>query len=1122
MNFDRRKRHKMTVQPWILAICVFCLSAGLRAQLSTASVNGTVRDSSGAVVPGVSIVLQNLETGVIQRTVTNGQGNYVLLNVPPGRYRLEASKAGFVSQTRSNLILTVNQTTTYDFTLAVGSTRQSVTVQAAPVRVEFSTAELGTAVMRREVNNLPLNGRNFTQLLELTPGVSRLNVAQNGPGGFNVNPVGNYNVPSINGQENRSNLFLLDGINNEGSLTSSYAVQPIVDDLEEFKIDSHNDQAQFGGVMGGIVNLVTKSGTNEFHGTLWEFLRNTMFDARSPFLQSVTPFTQNQFGGNIGGPVILPRYNGRNKTFFFFGIEQFINHTAGQTLFLDPTPAQWLGDFSAIPQIIYNPFSTQPDPNHPGEFIRTPFSNNQIPASLLDPNALAYKALYPAPVNTGIVGINGLVNTASIDDALGYDIRVDQQVGTRNSFWFRLSRFRNVTSSRGVFMGSRNSNVYPAYNLGVNWLHTFNPTSILQAQFGRVYAFDQTSTYISGAPDIPAGFAPSFACGFGGIKSCLIPSIALTGYAGGGEGLALNNSSNIYLGKANFSLIRGKHTLAMGGEINSNNNNGVLANDSIGFTPFQTSNLESPANTGDAFASFLLGVPDNTERRSRINNLTDGWVDGFYFQDMWKSAPRLTVNLGVRYDVTFLPILNPTPTHSNLSGGINFRNGTYIVTKAVGSLGSCDTLGQAPCIPGGALPANVVVSASQAILHNNYSNVQPRLGIAYGLNNKTAVRASFGMFTDNWAAITQMSQNYGGLWPSVLLVRAANLNATYVTTPMENPLGLGNKVNPLPPPDPFSQVAFYTDPHARNPYSEQWNAGFERQLSATTLLTVNYVGSHSLALNCCGFYNTALSPGKGSPQSRAPFSYIKPTWYDRSVGWGFYNALQASLNKRSSHGLSLLLSYTWSKATDVGCDGYFAEGCIMQNPYNLQSGYSVSGFDLPQSFTASWVYELPVGSGHRFVSSNKAFNAVISGWRLNGIASFTSGQPYTIRYSGDVANTGNNVQLVDIVGNPNLSNPTTARWINTAAFRAPAPFTWGNIGRNTLRSDWFKNCDFSIFRDFRLQEGKELQFRAEAFNTFNWPTWSAPVSTLNSPNFGQVLGNVSIPRQLQFALKFYF
>ncbi len=1098
------------------------LAQALRAQLSTASVNGVVRDSSGAVVPDVSMVLHNVDTGVDRKTVTNGSGAYVLLNIPPGPYSLEASKTGFKSAGQSGITLAVNQTATFDFTLSVGAVTQGVTVEASAVRVEGSTAELGTAIVRREVNDLPLNGRNFTQLLTLTPGVSGINTSQNT--GFGVGPVGSYTIPAINGQNNRSNFFLLDGINNEGSLTSSYAVQPIVDDLQEFKVDSHNDQAQFGGVMGGVINIATKSGTNDLHGTLWEFMRNTDFDARSPFLKAVTPFVQNQFGGNIGGPVDLPFYNGRNKTFFFFGIEQFVNHTAGQSLFLTPTPAEFVGDFSGVPQPIFNPFTTRPDPNHPGQYLRDPFPGNQIPGNLIDPHTQAYKALYPQPVlNSGVAGINGIANTPSINDALGYDIRIDQQAGTKDSFWFRFSRFRREIDSQGVFLGSQNSNVYPAYNLGVNWLHTFSPSAVLQVQFGRVSAYSSTASYISGAPGIAGGFSPGFACGFGGAKSCLIPNVSITGYAGGGENLALNSASDIYLGKVSFSLVRGRHIFNVGGEIDSNNNYGVLANDNIGFIPFQTANLESPGGTGNAFASFLLGVPDNTERRSRVNNLSGGWVDSLYAQDQWKATDRLTVNLGLRYDVTFIPVLDPSIANSQMTGGIDFNTGNYVLTKTAGSLGSCQSVGQAPCIPGGTLPAHVVVGSSNALVHNDYTNFQPRVGLAFRLDNKTAIRASFGMFTDNWAAIAQAAQNYGGLWPSVLLARGNNLNANIPNRTAEDPLGVGDKVNPLPPANPFSQVAYYTDPNARNPYSEQWNIGVQRQVSSDTLVTVNYVGSHSVALPCCGYYNTALTPGPGTPQSRALFPYIAPTWYDRSVGMASYNGLQVSVKKTAAHGLTYLVSYTWSKAMDTGCDGYFGvEGCSSQNPYSLSADKSVAGFDLTHDLTVSSVYQLPFGAGQRFRTGNRVADQAIGGWNFNTIITLTSGAPYTISFSGDVANTGNVTQRVNIIGNPNLANPTTGGWINTQAFQAPAPFTWGDIGRNTLRGDWFKNVDLSMFRQFTITESKRLEFRAEAFNAFNMPTWGAPVSVFNSPNFGRVLGIRSIPRQLQFALKLYF
>jgi hypothetical protein len=373
------------------------LTTVARAQTAAAGLNGTVRDPSGAVIPEARVVLLNTATGVRQTTTTNPTGSYVFPNIPPGNYTLEVTKEGFTRVEQAEFTLFVNQTATFDITLSVGSAKQTVTVEATAARVEASTAELGMTVAGDQVGNLPLNGRDFTQLLTLSPGVSPINTDQNG-GGWLVNPVGSFSFPAVNGQMNRSNMFTLDGVIDYGSFTSTYGVAPIVDGIQEFKAQSQNDEAQFGGALGAIVNVVTRSGSNDFHGSAWEFLRNNSLNARNYFATEVTPFKQNQFGGAIGGPVIFPRYNGRNRTFFYAGYEGFRLHSSSESLFNTPTPADLTGDLSDIDAQIYNPFSTRPDPNNPDLLLRDPFPDNQIPSNLLDPGMVLWaKTLYPTP-----------------------------------------------------------------------------------------------------------------------------------------------------------------------------------------------------------------------------------------------------------------------------------------------------------------------------------------------------------------------------------------------------------------------------------------------------------------------------------------------------------------------------------------------------------------------------------------------------------------------------------------------------------------------------------------------------------------------------------------------------
>ncbi|MEO7142882.1 MAG: carboxypeptidase regulatory-like domain-containing protein, partial [Bryobacteraceae bacterium] len=413
------------------------------AQLSTASVTGAVRDPSGASVPDAQVALRNLDTAVERRAATNAAGNYVFVSVPPGRYSLEIGKAGFRSTQIPELTLEVNQTATADATLAVGAVQQTVEVAASAEMIQSATAELGAVISEKQVVDLPLNGRNFTQLLSLTPGAAPINGPQQS-NGFGNTAIGTaYSFPAFNGQQNRSNFFMTDGLNNQAAFASTYVVPPIIDDVQEFKVNSHNDQAEFGGSLGGIVNVVTKSGTNEYHGDLWEYLRNTDLNARGTFDPAVTPFHQNQYGVTFGGPVSIPKlYDGHNKTFFFFGYESFRYSQSNFGFIRVPTPLELSGNFTGPnePKQIFNPFTTRPDPSNPNVFIRDPFPGNIIPQSLLDPRMVSYaQALLPKPVFTGVSDRNAINTDPTIQAQDEYTGRVDQNIGTKNFIWFRWS-----------------------------------------------------------------------------------------------------------------------------------------------------------------------------------------------------------------------------------------------------------------------------------------------------------------------------------------------------------------------------------------------------------------------------------------------------------------------------------------------------------------------------------------------------------------------------------------------------------------------------------------------------------------------------------------------------------
>jgi hypothetical protein len=1148
------KRRNMVWPQWLAAVSVWgmivMLSGVSRAQLSTASVNGTVRDGTGAVVVNASLKLRNVQTSVETTTASNSAGSYGLVSVTPGQYTLEATAPSFSTQKVATFTLTVGQAATIDFTLAAGAESSIVNVQGAAPILETSTANLGTVIETRQVNDLPLNGRNFTQLLQLTPGVSTINTGQTGSngqtsstGGFAGPPVAfgaSVSFPAVNGQTNRSNFFLTDGLNNYASILSTYDVPPIVDAIQEFKVVSHTDSAEFGGVLGGVVNVVTKSGTNEFHGSAWEFARNNVFDARTYFLPQTADkanFMQNQFGGSIGGPVILPKlYHGRDKTFFFGAYQGFRYNQTSNTALTVPTEAQLNGDLSALGKDIYNPYSTRPDPARPGQFIRDVFPGRQIPKSLIDPRMVAFaRFVYPAAGPTFNGGANNALDTTPLTQTQNeFTARVDHTFGTKDSVWFRYSFINSTQNQSGGIPGLLTTTLTPARNWGGSYVHIFSPSFILQAQYARTTGeHNTTSLYEKSTSDIlnQVGFSPAFVGGYLAANSgSLVPSLNISGFSGGGETIQNQpKTADSHQVGATLTKIIGNHEIHFGAGYTSMGFESPIASSSLQFQPTQTANPQDAA-TGHPFASFLLNVPDHAERRNVLEKERPGGVLSGFVQDSWKATSSLTLNYGLRYDVTFIPAYGTDDTVGKQggieTGDVDFTNGTYILQRLPPS---CASRGFAPCIPGdGTLPAHVVVDPRGKIPHNTYTNFGPRFGFAFRMNEKTVLRGAFGIVYDNWAGATQMGQNIEGSWPDIGQQIAGNLNnpnlgAVTPNVSSQNPFG-GNTANNFPAPTPFEQVGFFFDPHIKNPYSEQYNLGVARQFSQSTTVTVNYVGSSGHRLDVGGYYNTAPTPGPGNPRLRSPYPYIAPTYWDRSSGKSNYNALQASVEKRYSNEFSYSVAYTWAKSINVGGDGWFgAEGGVPKDPYNPEAygSRSVSGLDLRNVLSVSTLYGVPLGKGKKYSTGNGFADYALGNWQINNIFLARSGQVYTPTISGDIANTGNTGYMTpDLVGDPTKNK--NGKGFNVAAFSAPANYTFGTSTRNSLRSPGYWNLDTSVFRQFPFGERYKLEIRGEAFNIFNHPILSTPDANFGDTNFGVVNNTANTARQLQLGAKFLF
>jgi len=1160
---------KVVIFICLAMLCMLVFTSASHGQQSSASVTGLVKDVTGANVSGAQVKLRNLDTNTPRDTVSNGAGNYTFLNVPAGRYTIEFSSEGFQAQIVSAFELNVNQTLSLDVVLKVGSVKDSVTVEAENTAIQSSTAELGSVIAQKQVHDLPLNGRNFTQLLTLTPGVTPISVAQNRSGSNTaVTPGSAFVFPSVNGQGNRENYFMVDGMDDQNAWNNTYAVAPIIDSIQEFKVNSH-DNAEFGQVSGGVVNVATKSGTNAFHGSAWEYLRNNAFDARNHFQSSVTPYHQDQYGVTIGGPVWIPKlYKGRDKTFFFIAGEGFHFATAQNTFFNVPTPAELAGDYSALLALpnnqgqLYDPHTGMPYPN-----------NHLVDAtgkSELDPGAVAFaKAALPAAIVIPGNPANNAENSGTnLTTQWNYSGRLDQNIGKKDFFLVRYSGEQQKNSAPSSLLHLVNLVEVYSQHYGVSWVHVFNPAISLQTQYARTHIVEnEISRFDTSGLVALYGLDPSVSTFIGGVTQ--MATLQVTDFFSDGEQLSLSpNLASIHQYKSSLSITRGRHQIETGGSWDQLNYRELNLQTVENFDPAQTSGVDAAGNAslGDASASFLLGYPDDVNKRNVQLTERPGGIMSFYAQDSWKVTPRLTANYGLRYDRTFIPPYGKEDTVGQ-PGGIetgdyDFNNGTYILQVAPPA---CSVRMHAPCLPDG-LPANVVVSPNKRILHDTTTNWGPRFGLAYRMTDRMAIRGSFGVFFDNWAAAIQLTQNYNGSWPDLGAFDTGQINAQgQPYTSPHNPFGTASAV--LPPPTPFNYIDpgtgdfvrgasnYFVDPLTKNPYSEQYNLGIQRQFGRDTILTVNYVGSESHRLDIGGYYNTGMpSPyrlydphranqiGLNGPQANGQlYGYAPPvkSW-DRPIGNGSYNALQAAIAKSYRDGLAYTVAYTWSKAIDEGQSGYFGvEGNQLQDPYNIRGSRGVAAYNIPHILSASIDYEVPVGKGKAWSTGNVFADYVLGNWQLNTLFLARSGQNFTVGATGDIAHTGNSRTYVRalVQGSPKLAHRSAAEWFNTAAFGLPfanvsstgvisedPTIGMGNSGRNNLQDQSYYDADLSIFRRFPIREAFHMEFRAEAFNILNHTVLGTPNTSVNAANgaFGTINSTASTERLLQFALKLVF
>ncbi len=1136
------------------------------AQKDTGAIVGTVKDSSGSVLPGAKITVTEVDKGTSFVTSTNSLGDYVASPLAIGRYRVSVELQGFMTTVAGPIELQVQQKAVVNLSMKVGEISQSIEVTGAAPLLETATSDLGQVVNNRQVVNLPLNGRNFAQLALLAAGTTNSEPGARDETGYGF---------SANGGRSLQNNFLLDGVDNNSNLTdllneTNYVIQPSVDAIQEFKVQTNSYSAEFGRGNGAVVNVTIKSGGNSLHGNAYEFLRNDVLDSRNFFDQSRPPYRQNQFGFTLGGPIVIPHvYDGHNRT-FFFGDFEGLRVRQGQTSTATvPTLTQRNGDFSDL--IDYTQPAIGPDgkpaldcngkPTYVGQIFNTrltqssaasatgvcgvPFGYdssgrpvNIIPASAIDPLGTRLAALFPLP-NVNGAGYNYLANPVLSRDRNNFDIRIDHTFSKKDSMFGRFSyedqpssippTFPGSLADGGGFFSGVEGNSYRG--LALSEVHIFSQDLVNEFRFGynRIHSerlqfnSDQDVSGQLGFPGVP--FVPLN----GGLPQIYFSDISTLGSPTYLPSLEIQNT---YSYSDNLTYIRGRHSLKFGTEIRFEEFTIFQPAAPRGTLNFGGQFVSNPATTSGVpagFAQFLLGIPDG----GSINNIHN--VDylrpvyAFYAQDDFKLTPKLTLNLGLRYEL-FTTVKEKYDAQA-----------TFDLARKELIVPTGQTAQNTPTIN-----ALVPLSAtgSRGLISPDLNNFAPRVGLAYSLKPRLVVRAGFGIFYGG-AENGPYSNPSQGFNPPFFVTQvfslpcglpSANpgLGSNDCSIPGLNTLSQGFPANALS--DPNTPQLFTIDPNLVTPYMAQWHLSTQYELPSDLLLEINYAGSKGTKLFT--FYNANQASPSAIPgadfASRRPIPAIDTgISLFNSTGQSSYNSMQVRLQKRFSHGLSFLAAYTWSHSIDNASNANLGsqnnDGFRWTNHPEWE--YGNSSFDLRHRFTINYLYELPFGPKKRWGSSTQGTLAqLLGGWQVGGITSISSGNWFTITGATTIGAQSDGQQRPDQVADPRSTPCLAGTFFNTCAFQNPADGSFGTAGRNTLLGPGLQEWDLSIFKNFQFSESKRIEFRTEMFNFPNHPNLqlakSGPQNSINTTTFGTpqfgYLTAARDPRQIQFALKFYF
>jgi len=1056
---------------FILIIACWSHAAG---QSFRATIVGSVKDSAGAIIPGVEVKVTNSGTAASRVVVTAETGEYAVPLLPPGDYAVSASLPGFKTNVRTGITLQVDQVARIDFTLQVGEVSETIEVIGAAPLINTETSTVGTVIENSKVVELPLSGRQFLQLNLLVPGASTpVQGSQNSTQG------GSF---VVNGAREQDNNFLIDGIDNNDLAINIQTVSLSIDAIQEFKVQASTYTAEFGRSGGGQINLSTKSGTNDVHGTLFEFVRNDKFDARNFFAsgQPKPKYRQNQFGASLGGPIK------KNSTFFFFNtditkIRQGVTQTAHV-----PSLLERVGDFTGSNTTIYDPLTYDAATNS-----RQPFQGNRIPSNRINPVSRKILDIFMPIPNLSNPAQNFISSPTAPRDIEQYTVKIDQKLPHNDDFFARYtlnddSRY-NAFEPFNIFAsvpGFGTNTVNRQQHGGAGWIHIFHPRLISEFRvgFNRFNAgiFQDKYKEMEDRDGLVGiqGYAPApFTFG--------LARMSIAGFTNIGDRGWQNRWDTTYDISDALSYTRGNHRFKAGFSIRPFQKNRNLSDvrETMSFSATYTTDPRNAGGTGSSMADFLLGYPTQSsiislspDYNARLYQRTVN--SSYYFQDDWKVSTNLTLNLGIRYELN-------TAIVEKFNRDANFDPAT-----------------------GGV----IIASPEQRNLYDtDKNNFAPRIGFAWSRpESRMAIRGGYGVFYS-----TKLENQTQGLAqnPPFVSTRSYISSTTIPQIVIDSPFS-GAQAAAVPAYNYFAPNDY------RDGYMQQWSLGMGKELVPNLVIDLAYVGSKGTKLDNGRNMNQAV-PGTGSIASRRPYPTIGNITHFMGAGNSNYHSFQFKTEKRLSGGLTFLSSYTWSKSIDYSSRW----GSSGLNAYNLRLERGLSDFDVRHRWSFSHTYELPFGSGRRYLNSAGAIEqAIFGGWQISGILALQTGNPLTPVLATDRANIGTNNQRPDLIGDPNLHGKgTPSQWFNTAAFALPAAGTYGNAGRNIIQGPPIKNVDLAIMKRFVISDRQSFQFRAEAFNLTNHTNFDNPNVTFGGATFGRILSaNIGHNRQIQLGGKYSF